>query len=673
MFLNKTTLISITLFILALLLSSLMFSGLPVFLGDASYIDFNVSNSILSGHGFSTGPNANGDFTPFGKRPPGFSLLVALLMYLGIPIITASITITSISYALVPVFVFLIFKHYCSSTKAFLMAFIALLHPSLIYYSKIAAPEIIGVLILTATYYLYLRWIENQHNEREGYFVVCLLGIALGLTIWFRYANAIYVVIFSGLIFFYALLHKRSRKSSGVALAFGGFLSLFLLIRNYIYTGNLSGHPVNSIKTNDIDVAIVKALNFLTNHQFGLDVNNAIIAILFVAVLMIMSIFIIIKAYKDKVYLFKVLPIAIMPLAYLLFFSYLQSITRVDDVSSRYLLPFYLSMLIQIMFILYSLDYKSKYSSLFRSIVIASVVYYSYASYKVGSADRIYNDRDYAPETINYILKNVEKGSTIIGSRYLGQFLMHSLDHGLMALRFYSSYNKDYGRKLSYNKKELLEKVLKHKIKYLIIFSGKDKNERFLNNDDYGEFITSLVKNESDIVESKIELSDGIVITFKDKAHLSNILDYFDNSKPLVNEGYLIPGLKVTAPEGTFKVTNKDIIFSQGKVIKASNFLLSFNAVQSVYTANIKYTLPIEPLKSIAVTIRNGDEYAHFFFNRNEIRFDELSLRSDNIDRKSDNFSMDSLDSMTIRLYPVKKNSKVTNFKINSVNIYTRK
>ena len=242
-----------------------------------------------------------------------------------------------------------------------------------------------------------------------------------------------------------------------------------------------------------------------------------------------------------------------------------------------------------------------------------------------------------------------------------------------MALRFYSSYNKDYGRKLSYNKKELLEKVLKHKIKYLIIFSGKDKNERFLNNDDYGEFITSLVKNESDIVESKIELSDGIVITFKDKAHLSNILDYFDNSKPLVNEGYLIPGLKVTAPEGTFKVTNKDIIFSQGKVIKASNFLLSFNAVQSVYTANIKYTLPIEPLKSIAVTIRNGDEYAHFFFNRNEIRFDELSLRSDNIDRKSDNFSMDSLDSMTIRLYPVKKNSKVTNFKINSVNIYTRK
>ena len=108
-------------------------------------------------------------------------------------------------------------------------------------------------------------------------------------------------------------------------------------------------------------------------------------------------------------------------------------------------------------------------------------------------------------------------------------------------------------------------------------------------------------------------------------------------------------------------------------VIKASNLLLSFNTVESVYTANIKYSLPIELLKSIAVTLRNGDEYAHFFFNRNEIKFNELSLRLDNIDRKSDNFSMDSLDSMTIRLYPVKKDSKVTNFKINSINIYTRK
>ena len=650
-----------------------MFSGLPVFLGDASYIDFNMSKSILSGHGFSTGPNTNGDFTPFGKRPPGFSLLVAFLVYLGVPIIMASITITTISYALIPVFVFLIFKHYCSSNKAFLMALIVLLHPSLIYYSKIAAPEIIGVSILAATYYLYLRWIENQHSEGENYFHVFLLGLMLGLTIWFRYANAIYVVIFSGLIFFYAVLHARSRKSAGFALAFGGFLSISLLIRNYIYTGHLSGHPVISIKTNDIDVAIVKAFNLLTNHQFGLDVNDTIFAIIFVVLLMVISIFTIIKSYKDKLYLFKILPIAIMPLAYLLFFSYLQSITRVDDVSSRYLLPFYLSIIIQIIFILYSLNNMSKYNFLFKSIFIVSVVFYSYASYKIGSADRTFNDRDYAPETINYILKNVEKGSTIIGSRYLGQLLMHSLDYGLLGLRFYSNYNKDYGRKLSYDKKELIEKILKHKIKYLVIFTGKDKKENFINRSDYGEFVTSLVKNGSDIVESKIKLSDGIVITFKDRPYLSNILDYFDNSKSLVNKDYLASDLKVTSPKGAFKVTNKDIIFSQDKVIKAANFLLSFNTVKLAYTANIKYTLPIEPLRKIAVTIRNGDQYAHFFFNRNEIKFDELSLRLDNIDQKSDKFSMDSLNSMTIRLYPVKKNSKVTNFKINSINIYSKK
>ena len=64
-----------------------MFTGLPPFLGDASYIDFNIANSILSGNGFSYGPNINGDFIAFGKRPPGFSILVAIIMYFNIDII----------------------------------------------------------------------------------------------------------------------------------------------------------------------------------------------------------------------------------------------------------------------------------------------------------------------------------------------------------------------------------------------------------------------------------------------------------------------------------------------------------------------------------------------------------------------------------------------------------
>jgi hypothetical protein len=672
-FFNKTTITNVSLFVLALLLSSLMFDGLPVFLGDASYIDFNVSNSILSGHGFSTGPNIHGTFTPFGKRPPGFSLLVASLVYFGLPIMTASIIITSVSYALVPVFVFLIFKHYYNHVKALLAAFIVLFHPSLIYYSKIAAPEIIGILILSASYYLYLRWIENQYNDRKDYFIALLLGLILGLTIWFRYANAIYVVIFFSLIFFYALFHKGSRKSSSIALILGGSLSLFLLIRNYIYIGNFSGHPINNIKTNEMDVAVVKALNFLTDHQFGFDVNNGIIAMLFVVALMIMCLFIIIKAYDDKVYLFKVLPIALMPLAYLLFFSYVQSTTRVDDVSSRYLLPFYVSILMQTMFILYSLDYRNKFNTLFRSIVILGIVSYSYASYKVGSVDRIYNDRDYAPETINYILKSIDKGSVIIGSRYVGQFLMHSLDYKILGLRFYSSYNKDYGRKLSYGKKELVEKILKHNVKYLVIFTGKDKKENFINRGDYGEFIASLVETETDIVESKIELSDGIIITFKDKESLNFIHGYFKSEIPLVNKNNLTNGLNASSQLGDVTIADKGVNFSQVKVKKSSNLLLSFNAINSVYMASIKYTLPLEPLKMISISIRNENEFAHYFFNRNEIKFDGVSLRSDNIDRKSDNFSMNSINNMTIRLYPIDQGSSITDFQVNSVNFYTKK
>jgi hypothetical protein len=674
MFFKKTVLINISLFILALLLSSLMYAGLPIFLGDASYIDFNEANAISQGFGMSLGPNVNGDFFAYGRRPPGFPILVALLMSFGFPIMTASIIITSVAYALIPVFIFLTFKHYFSNIKALLAAFVVLLHPAFIYYSKIAAPEIVGILILSATYYLYIRLIDNQLNKSKDYIgPALLLGLILGFTIWFRYVNAIYIVLFPGLIFLFSLFYKESRKSAIISIVISISLSLYLLIRNKIYTGGFSGYPITGGKTNAFDVSLVKVLNLLTDNLFEFDVNNSAIATLFVIILLVMCLFIIIKTYSNKIHLFKVLPIALMPLAYLLFYCYIQSITRVDDVGTRYILTFYLSILMQVMFILYLLDGKVKYNSLFRVLFFMSLSTYSYASYSSGSIHRTYNDRDYSPETNSYIVENIDKGSVIFGSRYVGQVFMHSLDHRVLGLNFYSDYNKGFGRRLSTDKKELLRKILKHDIKYLIIFTGPDKNERFINRDDYGEFITSLVETQSDIVESKIELSDGIVITFKNRAYLSSILDYFDNSKPLVNKDYLMPGLKVSSPKGAFKVTDKGIIFSQGKVVKASNLLLSFNAVESVYTANIKYTLPIEPLKSIAVTLRNGDEYAHFFFNRNEIKFDELSLRLDNIDRKSDNFSMDSLTSMTIRLYPVKKDSRVTNFKINSVNIYTRK
>ena len=89
--------------------------------------------------------------------------------------------------------------------------------------------------------------------------------------------------------------------------------------------------------------------------------------------------------------------------------------------------------------------------------------------------------------------------------------------------------------------------------------------------------------------------------------------------------------------------------------------------------ASIKYTLPLEPLKMISISIRNENEFAHYFFNRNEIKFDGVSLRSDNIDRKSDNFSMNSINNMTIRLYPIDQGSSITDFQVNSVNFYTKK
>ena len=649
-----------------------MFDGLPIFLGDATYIDLNVAKSIVSGHGISTGPNIHGIFTPFGKRPPGFSLLVAFFVSVGVPILKASTIIASISYALIPVFVFLIFINLFNYTKSVLMAIAVLLLPSLIYYSKIAAPEIIGVLVLCISYYLYLSWIEFQEKGKSAYFLSFLLGLILGLTIWFRYTNVIYVVLFSGLILLYPLFSKGRWENSLLTLLLGGIVSASLLYRNFLYTGHLSGHPINNVKTNDMDVAIVKSLNYLTAHIFDFDVNDNLIAILFVSLLIIMSIFIILNSYKNKIFLLKVLPISLMPLAYLLFFSYAQSITRVDDVSTRYLLPLYLTGLIQVFFILYSIKFKRKLNFFYMSIIMLSISMSGFYVILKYSPHRIYNDRDYSPETIDYILKNIEKGSTLIGSRYLGQLLIHSLDYNMIGLKFYSEYNRAYGRQLTNRKSDLIKKILDKNVKYIILFTGADKNENFLNRDDYGEFITSMIEKGTDIVESTIELDDGIVFKLKDKNELMKIHNIFKNKTVLLDGDLLGNGLTIKSSVGSTLISEKGISLSQLAQAEPSNPFVhfSFDPINSFYSANVNFSLPVEKLKMIAITLRNDSNYAHYFFNPNEFKSGKLGLRFNNIDNSSGDV-LSNVNSMTIRLYPLDENSRVSQFRLNSIELFT--
>lgn len=647
-----------------------MFSGLPPFLGDASYIDFNIANSILSGNGFSYGPNINGDFIAFGKRPPGFSIIVAFIMYFNIEIITAAMITTVISYALLPVFVFLSCRKFFSSFKSFLVASIVLLHPSFIYFSKIAAPEIIGVLILSLTLYIYLEWIDREESNKKNLIVSLLLGFILGITIWFRYANGIYVLIFSALIFFYACIYDKARINAALSLLIGGLISISLLVRNFISTGNLTGHPINNVKTNDMDVAIVKSLNVITNNKLKFDVNSEYAAILFIFLLFLLAVSVIVIALKNKI-IFKLMPIAIMPLAYLLFFTYIQSTTRVDDVSTRYLLPFILSAAIQVMFILYYLDYKHRFSSFLRLVVLLSVVNYGYASIKIGSFKRAYGDKDYSPETINYILNNIEKGSVIIGNRFLAQLFMHSVDYSMMGLKFYSRYNKDYGRKLSYDKEELLEKILKHNIKYLVIFTGSDKKEHFLARDDYGEFITSIVAGDSDIIKKRMQLNDGMIIQFKEYSDLESIYNYFKNELDLLGENQSQFKVKVDS-SGQITSSKEGIYINDKDSNGFTSISLGFNEIQSVYAVKISYKALSKNIGKIQVSLNDKDEFALYEFNKNQIKFDRISLRDNNMIKKTSKFSMDNISKMKMKIYTKSENKEIKNFKINSITFYTK-
>ncbi len=662
----------VSIFVLSLLLSIFMFWGVTPFLGDATYLDFNIMQNFLHGNGFVLGPNINGDFIPFGKRPPGFSILVGILVYIGFPILVASAIITTLAYSISSIFIYLSLSFFYDKNKSFFATIAFLVYLPFIYYSKIAAPEIVGIMVLSGMLYYYLKFIEDENNESNKFSTIFMFGFIAGTMIWIRYANLIYVAIFFIILFVYTfLLNRKFIKNGFITLAIGTIVTLSMMIRNYISTGDLSGHPANNKMTNEFSVAVVKSFNYLTNNIFKLDNNSQAIAIVIILFLSLIALFIICTNYKNQKKLFMVLPIALMPIGYLLFFCYVQSTTRVDDVSDRYLLPFYLSILWQIIYIAYYIQGRlDKYKLYTNVLLFGLLAMFTYINLSKASVVRKYDDRDYSPKTLEYMIKNTPKDSVIIGNRYLSQIFMYTLDYRVIAFPFYSQYNKDYGRKLAWTKKDFLELIVQKDISTIVFFTGPDKKENFFKRNDYGDFIKELLNGNSNLLLETIVLEDGFYMKLQSKGFLLNELSKINKDDIILNNQE-IKNIKFDKYQSEVKITDMGVSISEKNIEKSSLTSILFENEEVIHGIKISFKLPLQKIKMLSFTLRTDNGYAHFFFDKNSLKFNEVELIPETISREKSFSFDDAVKTLSIRIYPLTEN-EINEFVINKIIIYTK-
>lgn len=105
-----------------------------------------------------------------------------------------------------------------------------LFHPGLVFFSRTMMSETPSIfLILLATYY----YIQSQQDEKKAVYA----GIILGISLFFRYTNGIFFLVFVAVSFF-----QRRLRAKYMLFGFVPFLIILLFFNYHLYDGKLIGY-----------------------------------------------------------------------------------------------------------------------------------------------------------------------------------------------------------------------------------------------------------------------------------------------------------------------------------------------------------------------------------------------------------------------------------------------
>lgn len=139
---------------------------------------------------------------------------------------------------------------------------------------------------------------------------------------------------------------------------------------------------------------------------------------------------------------------------------------------------------------------------------------------------------NWSPETISYIEHNISPGTTIAVSRYGWQLRAETLDYKTIAIPFEdpmnANYMQAYGR-FTWTREEALEIFLQRHVRFVVFFMGEDWRDIFLERHLYGDYVDSLLDNNSPLVVDAIYLSDGIILSIVDEDAIRYELEHINS------------------------------------------------------------------------------------------------------------------------------------------------
>lgn len=459
-------------------------------------------------------------------EPPGYPLLLAPFIALGIKPVFVALAVNNICGGLTVLFSFLIGRQFFKPVTALAVGVMVACHFMLLAHAQflwMEAPFLTAT--LAATWYaIRLVQQDNVMSLKQA----ALLGVLVALPFVFRYMGAVFAATLISFVCFELSNRKPISKffqAACVLCVTAAFIAALVFARNFIMTGNILGHPMGVAPAYQFFDALVEMVYNL--GIFGLmPLPAKVMALgqwckaLIFAGLILFLLLLVVLGLRDKAT--RIIPLNIT--AYVVFFSVAEAITRLDLIHFRFVMPLMPFVVIGLFLVLtrigtHLFSQEARFFGFFLKAVLSlGVIFAIVTGIKTAMKGVIPSDFAYSPKTLGVLEKEIAPGEMVIVNRMGAQLRMHRPDTKAYMMPFGDPWNGDYTKAygVKFWTRSDFEKFIKeHNVKRVVFFMGKEKKDPFLEKEQYGTFMGELFSGHTPHLAKKEDLEDGVIITLK--------------------------------------------------------------------------------------------------------------------------------------------------------------